>query len=112
MFDNSIEVSRYPLPATGTGDRRRQSAAPLPSAHNVGDSIADRIRESLQASPDGLSREQIRNLFRGNVGSSSIDKAFEKLNSLGLVTSRYVTGRGRPTTLWSAVVFQYEQLME
>ncbi len=78
----------------------------------VGDSIADRIREALQASPDGLSREQIRNLFHGNVSSGSIDQALERLSSLELVTSRYVIGRGRPTTLWSAVDYQYEELME
>ena len=62
----------------------------------VGDSIADRIREALQASPDGLTREQIRNLFHGHVSSGLIDQALERLSSLGLVTSRYVTGRGRP----------------
>jgi hypothetical protein len=78
----------------------------------VGDSIADRIHEALQASPDGLSREHIRNLFRGNVSSGSINQAFERLSSLGLVTSRYVIGRGRPTTLWSTVDYQYEELME
>jgi hypothetical protein len=36
----------------------------------VGDSIADRILEALQASPDGLTRKQIRNLFHGHVSSA------------------------------------------
>ena len=44
----------------------------------VGDSIADRIREALQASPDGLTRKQIRNLFHGHVSSASIDQALAK----------------------------------
>jgi hypothetical protein len=71
----------------------------------VGDSIADRIREALQASPDGLSRKQISNLFHGHVSSASIDQALEKLRSLQLVTSRYLTGRGpgRRTIVWSAI---------
>jgi hypothetical protein len=77
----------------------------------VGNSIADRIHEALQSSPDCLSREQIRNLFRGNVSSGSIDRALEKLSSLGLATSRYMIGRGRPTTLWSAVDYRYEEPM-
>ncbi len=69
----------------------------------VGDSIADRIREALQASPDGLTREQIRNLFHGHVSSGLIDQALERLSSLQLVTSRYVNGPGRRTILWSAI---------
>ena len=69
----------------------------------VGDSIADRISEALQATENGLTREQIRKLFHGRVGSGSIDQALEKLSSLQLVTSRYVAGRGRPTTVWFAI---------
>ena len=60
----------------------------------VGDSIADRIREALQASPDGLTRKQIRNLFHGHVSSALIDQALAKLSSLELVTSRYASRRG------------------
>jgi hypothetical protein len=78
----------------------------------VGDSIADRIHEALQASPDGLTRTQIWNLFHGNVGSGSIDQALERLRSLGLVTACYVSGRGRPTTLWSSVDYRYQEPME
>jgi hypothetical protein len=70
---------------------------------SVGDSVADRIREALQAASDGLARNQIRKLFYGHVSSAFIDQALAKLRSLGLVTSRYVTGRGRPTLLWSAI---------
>ncbi len=69
----------------------------------VGDSVADRILEALQAAENGLTREQIRKLFHCRVGSGSIDQALEKLSSLQLVTSRYVTGRGRPTTVWFAI---------
>jgi hypothetical protein len=80
----------------------------------VGDSIADRIREALQASPDGLSRKQISNLFHGHVSSDSIDRALERLSSLQLATSRYLTGRGpgRRTILWSAIDHDQEELME
>ena len=78
----------------------------------VGDSIADRILEALQAAENGLTRKQIRDLFHGHVSSGSIDQALEKLSSLELATSRYVTGRGRPTTLWSAIDHEYAELME
>ena len=78
----------------------------------VGDSIADRIREALQASPDGLTREQIRKLFHGHVSSGLIDQALERLSSLEVVTSRYVTGRGRRTILWSAIDCEYAEPAE
>jgi hypothetical protein len=80
----------------------------------VGDSIADRIREALQASPDGLTRNEIRNLFRGHVSSGSIDQALERLSSLELATSRYVSGRSRVRRiiLWSAVDHEDKEPME
>ena len=73
---------------------------------SVADSVADRILEALQAADHGLTRKQIRDLFRGHLGSSSIDQALEKLRSLGLATYRYVPGRGLYSTLWSAADYQ------
>ncbi len=70
------------------------------------DSVADRILEALQAADHGLTRKQIRDLFHGHLGSSSIDQALEKLRSLGLATFRYVPGRGPYTTLWSSTDYQ------
>jgi hypothetical protein len=75
----------------------------------VGDSVADRIREALQAAPNGLARDQIRKLFHGHVSSGIIDQALERLTSLHLATSRYVFGRGRPTLLWFATEGEYTQ---
>jgi hypothetical protein len=69
----------------------------------IGDSITDRIHDALKTSAGGLSREQIRILFRGHVSSNSIQEALERLVDLGAVCSRVVSGRGRPTTLWSIV---------
>jgi hypothetical protein len=69
----------------------------------IGDSITDRIHEALQSAERGLSRAQIRGLFHGHVGSSSIEESLEKLKNLGAIRSRTVSGRGRPTTRWSVV---------
>ena len=79
----------------------------------VGDSVADRILEALQAAENGLTRKQIRDLFHGNISSSSIDQALEKLSSLGAATCRFTgAGRGRPATLWSAIGHEYAEPME
>jgi len=72
----------------------------------AGDSVADRILEALQAADNGLTRKQIRDLFHGDLGSSSIDQALEKLRSLGVATYRYVPGRGPYTTLWSSTDYE------
>ena len=78
----------------------------------VGDSVADRILEALQAAENGLTRQQIRRLFHGHVSGSSIDQALEKLSSLGIATSRYISGRGRLTALWSATEHDYAEQSE
>jgi hypothetical protein len=66
------------------------------------DPIVERIREALDASPDGLTRDQIRSLFQHHVRSERIDAALEQLTTLGTITSQKSRGRGRPSTLWSA----------
>jgi hypothetical protein len=69
----------------------------------VHDATADRIRQALDSSADGLTREQIRTLFQRHVSSERIDAALEQLTTMGLVNSHRSPGRGRPATLWSAV---------
>jgi hypothetical protein len=69
---------------------------------STGDATADRIREALDAAPDGLSRKQISALFHGHLGSDRIDAALEKLGALGAINQRRQPGKGRPSTLWSA----------
>jgi hypothetical protein len=69
----------------------------------TGDPTADRIHRALNASPDGLSREQIRKLFHGHVSSDCIDDALEQLSGMGTVISRTSQGSGRPVTLWAAI---------
>ena len=79
----------------------------------VGDSIADRILEALRSADSGLTRKQIRDLFHGNISSSSIDQALEKLSSLGAAACRFTgAGRGRPATLWSAIGHEYAEPIE
>ncbi len=79
----------------------------------VADSIADRILEALRSADSGLTRKQIRDLFHGNISSSSIDQALEKLSSLGAAACRFTgAGRGRPATLWSAIGHEYAEPIE
>jgi hypothetical protein len=70
---------------------------------STGDPIADRIREAIQASNDGLSKSQIRRLFHGHVEGSRIDTALEQLVDLGALYAQSEPTGGRPSTLWSAI---------
>jgi hypothetical protein len=66
------------------------------------DPIVDRIREALDASPGGLTRDQIRTLFHRHIRSERIDAGLEQLTAEGNITSQKSRGKGRPSTLWSA----------
>jgi hypothetical protein len=64
------------------------------------DPTAQRISEALDATPEGLTRTQIRGLFHGHVSTERIDLALEQLTSLGLINRRIAAGRGRSSTFW------------
>jgi hypothetical protein len=70
---------------------------------STGDPNADRIREAIEASSDGLSRKQISALFHGHLSSDRIEAALDQLVSLGAIRLRSLPSGGRPSTLWSAI---------
>ena len=69
----------------------------------VGDKHADAILDALQASKDGLTRDEIRNqVFNRNLPSHLIGQKLGLLLAHGLAKSIKVStgGRGRPTERW------------
>jgi hypothetical protein len=69
----------------------------------TGDHTADRIKEALDATPDGLSRIQIRALFHGHLSSERIEAALQQLMSIGAIDQQTQPSRGgRRSTLWTA----------
>jgi hypothetical protein len=66
------------------------------------DPIVERIREALDASPGGLTRDQIRTLFHRHIRSERIDAALQQLTAEGSISSQKSQGKGRPSTRWSA----------
>jgi hypothetical protein len=70
---------------------------------STGDTIADRIREAIEASDHGLSKYQIRRLFHGHVEGHRIDAALETLIALGALSVHSEATGGRPSTCWSAI---------
>jgi hypothetical protein len=78
------------------------ASASLLFGDSTGDPIADRIREALEASSKGLSKNQIRALFHGHVYCDRIDAALEQLMMMDAVSCHSEPTGGRPSTLWSA----------
>jgi hypothetical protein len=77
--------------------------------NSTGDAIADRIREALEESPEGLSKYQIRRLFHGHVSCNRIDAALEQLMLMDAAGYRSELTGGRPSTLWSATAEQAQE---
>jgi hypothetical protein len=68
---------------------------------STGDPVADRIREALEQSPEGLSKHQILRLFHGHVNGDRIDAALQQLMLLDAASCHTELTGGRPSTLWS-----------
>jgi hypothetical protein len=77
-----------------------------------GDSIADRIREAVEASYDGLSKTQIIRLFKGHVELDRIDNALEQLATLGALHRYSQPTNGRHAIRWSSVAALRQVQME
>lgn len=73
----------------------------------LGDTTADPIGEQLHAAltatPDGLTRTQIRDLFHRNQPAVTIDAALAALVHTHRAHRRRVTTGGRPADIWTAI---------
>jgi hypothetical protein len=70
----------------------------------LGDRLADEILGALrEAAEVGLTRTQIRDIFRRNVEADRIGSALKLLAENGLARSRKESGDGRPVERWFAV---------
>ena len=70
--------------------------------NSTGDPVADKIEETLKSSPEGLTRDQIRELFHRNQSSSRIDRALATLLDAGRARREMEQTGGRPAERWFA----------
>jgi len=69
----------------------------------TGDPVADRIREALEAAgAEGLTRTQIRDLFKRHESADRIGQALTQLTALGIASHQMVSTEGRSVELWIA----------
>ncbi len=67
------------------------------------DPIAEQIHAALMASPDGLTRTQLRDLFGRNLPGARIETALAALGSSGRAQRHRAITAGRPAEVWRAV---------
>jgi hypothetical protein len=79
------------------------ASAALLFGMSTGDPVADRIREAIEISSDGLSRHQITRLFHGHVDGPRIEAALETLVSVGALAAQAKPTAGRPSIRWALV---------
>jgi hypothetical protein len=70
---------------------------------SLGDRIADRILQALRKKKEGMSRTDIRNLFKRNLDSERIGRALDFLSQSHLVARSTEETEGRPIERWSAL---------
>jgi hypothetical protein len=64
------------------------------------DPVAEQIHAALTASPDGLTRTQLRDLYGRNLPAARIDAALTTLGHHGRAQRHRITTGGRPAELW------------
>ncbi|MGH9216322.1 MAG: DUF3987 domain-containing protein [Acidimicrobiales bacterium] len=70
--------------------------------HTTADPVAEAIHTSLLASPDGLTRTELRDLFGRNLPGTRIDAALVTLGADGRAQRRRLATAGRPAEVWAA----------
>ncbi len=102
LLDGAASISYAHLEAAlALWDYSARSAA-WALGTSSGDPVAEQIHAALVASPSGLSRTQIRDLFARNQPAIAIDQALASLAQAGRATAtRQATG-GRPVDIWAA----------
>ena len=66
----------------------------------TGDPVQDTILSSIKSEPEGLSRTDISQLFKGHQKSDRITRALDDLKRLGRIEKEKVKSEGRDAEVW------------
>ena len=100
-LDSTSTITRPHLEAALAVWNYCSASAALLFGLSTGDPIADRIREAIEASGNGLTRQNIRRLFSGHIDTQRLNAALDHLESLQAIESFDEPTAGRPSTRWS-----------
>ena len=77
-----------------------EASAEFVFGDRLGDPVADELLDALRNNPDGLTRTDVRDLFKRHQSSERIDRILTDFEAKGIaVLEREQTG-GRPKEVW------------
>lgn len=102
LLDQSTMIGAVHLRAALAVWQYAEDSARFIFGDATGDPVADELRATLQRSPEGLTRTEIRDLFGRHQHAGAIERALAALRSRGQVTMTPEDTGGRPTERWRA----------
>lgn len=112
LLDSSAVVRAQHLRAALASWRYCEASAAYVFGDSLGDPVADEILNALRAAPDGMTRTEIRDLFKRNRSGSTIEAALARLEGLGLVQRHVVPTAGRSAERWIAATTETTETTE
>jgi hypothetical protein len=100
VLDRSREIRTHHLKAALAFWEYAEASARFIFGDSLGDPIADEILLALRASPSGLTKSGISNLFSGHRRSADIGRALVVLAQSGLAFGQAEVTGGRPDERW------------
>lgn len=102
LLDGSTVITRSHLEAALAVWEYAEASARYIFGDSLGDPVADTILKGLRGCPEGLTRDDIRNLFGRNLAANKIARALRSLTDQGLAHSEIEKTDGRPAERWYA----------
>jgi hypothetical protein len=102
VLDRSEAIDRCHLEAALALWRYVEASTAYVFAGMLGNRDAERILAELRHRPDGMTRTEISDLFRGHRSEAQIEEALELLLRMGLARKEVRPTGGRPVERWFA----------
>ena len=102
LLDCADEIGARHLTAALAVWRYAEASAACIFGDSLGDPTADMILDALRQSPEGMTRTDIRDLFKRHRSASEIDRALGALARCSLAAPSKVETGGRPMEVWTA----------
>jgi hypothetical protein len=100
LLDRARMIGAVHLRAALAFWKASQESARVLFGGALGDTVADDLLVELRERPDGMTRNQMMEMFKRNVSSGRIKLALDLLARLGLAAGRKETTGGRPAERW------------
>jgi hypothetical protein len=100
LLDGSVYLEPEHLRAALAVWKYCEQSAAYVFGTSLGDPLADEIRRALESAPNGMTRNDIRNLFGRHQSSDAIGRALDLLVERGQTRSQTRSTGGRPEERW------------